>query len=147
AVLVNDLRFGFMRYRVQVVPNGLGTHPAADAGIPNLNVDDFYTSGMPAVYVQGDGGTTFCYSLKTNRCNCPSNEQEQQFQLVDNVTKILGNHTVKFGADLRHAMNLRVASGVRRAGELEFGNGYTGIAPAPGQGVQEGLGWGTFLLG
>src|SRR5262249_49814038 len=123
------------------------THPAADAGIPNLNVDDFYTSGMPAFFIEGDGGTTFGYSLNTNLCNCPSNEQEQQFQLVDNVTKTLGDHTVKFDADLRPAMNLRVASGIHRAGGLDFSNGYTGIAPAPGQGVLEGLGWSTFLLG
>ncbi len=29
-----DFRFGFFRYRVAVNPNGLGTSPAGDAGIP-----------------------------------------------------------------------------------------------------------------
>ena len=42
-----DFRFGFFRYRVFVNPNGLGTSPAKDAGVPGLNVDNFYTSGMP----------------------------------------------------------------------------------------------------
>ena len=37
--LIGDFRFGWMRYRVNVLPNGLGTSPAADAGIPNLNTD------------------------------------------------------------------------------------------------------------
>ncbi|PYT20298.1 MAG: hypothetical protein DMG58_34345, partial [Acidobacteria bacterium] len=94
--LINDFRFGFMRYRVKVTPNGLGTHPATDAGIPNLNTDNFYTSGMPAFFVQGDAGTNLGYSLGTNQCNCPLNEQEQQFQFVDNLTKTVGNHTLKF---------------------------------------------------
>ena len=145
--LINDFRFGFMRYRVKVTPNGLGTHPATDAGIPNLNTDNFYTSGMPAFFVQGDAGTNLGYSLGTNQCNCPLNEQEQQFQFVDNLTKTVGNHTLKFGADLRHATNLRVPSDVHRAGELTFDTGYTGIVPGAGQGVQEGLGWATFMLG
>ena len=145
--LINDFRFGFMRYRVKVTPNGLGTHPATDAGIPNLNTDNFYTSGMPAFFVQGDAGTNLGYSLGTNQCNCPLNEQEQQFQFVDNLTKTVGNHTLKFGADLRHATNLRVPSDVHRAGELTFDTGYTGIVPGAGQGVQEGLGWATFRLG
>ncbi len=42
-----DFRFGFFRYRVAVNPNGLGTSPAKDAGIPGLNLDPTYTSGMP----------------------------------------------------------------------------------------------------
>ena len=33
---VNDFRFGFFRYRVFVNPNGLGTSPAKDAGIPGF---------------------------------------------------------------------------------------------------------------
>ena len=43
-----DFRFGFFRYRVFVNPNGIGTSPAKDAGIPGLNIDNYYTSGMPA---------------------------------------------------------------------------------------------------
>ena len=46
---LTDFRFGFFRYRVFVNPNGLGTSPAKDAGIPGLNLDRYYTSGMPAL--------------------------------------------------------------------------------------------------
>src|SRR5437867_7914835 len=42
--LLADFRFGFFRYRVFVNPNGIGTSPAKDAGIPGLNLDDYYTS-------------------------------------------------------------------------------------------------------
>jgi hypothetical protein len=54
---------------------------------------------------------------------------------------------LKFGADVRYAQNLRVPSDSHRAGELTFAPGYTGFAPGTGQGVQQGLGWATFMLG
>lgn len=115
-----DFRFGFFRYRVGVNPNGLGTSPAKDAGIPNLNLDNAYTSGMPAFTLNGTGGFSFGYSLPINNCNCPLNEQENEFQWVENMTRIVGNHTFKIGADVRYALNLRVPSDSHRSGQLTF---------------------------
>ena len=145
--LLTEFRFGFMRYRVNVLPNDLGTSPMADAGIPGLNLDDFFTSGLSGIFINGDGGFNFGYSLGTNQCNCPLDQQEQQFQWVSNTTKIVGDHSIKFGADLRYAMNLRVPSDSHRAGELSFDNNFTGFVPELGAGVQQGLGLATFMLG
>ncbi len=145
--LLSEFRFGFMRYRVKVLPNGLGTSPAKDAGIPGLNLDNFFTSGMPAFFINGDGGFNFGYSLGTNQCNCPLDEEEQQFQWVNNNTKVIGNHSIKLGADLRYAMNLRVPSDDHRAGELTFNTGYTGYVPSVGANPEFGLGLATFMLG
>jgi hypothetical protein len=50
--LVNEFRLGYMRYHVSDVPNGYGTDPAAAAGIPGLNLDKTYTSGMPYFDIQ-----------------------------------------------------------------------------------------------
>lgn len=146
--LVMDLRFGYMRYRVNVLPNGLGTSPAKDAGIPGLNLDNYFTSGLPAFFIQGDGGTNLGYSLGTNQCNCPLAQREQQYQFSDNTTKIVGNHSFKFGADLRYALQLRVPSDSHRAGELTFNTGRTAAFDANGAQVGgTGLGIATFLLG
>src|SRR5438477_6676505 len=41
--LLTDFRFGFFRYQVHVVPNGLATARAKDAGIPGLNLDTDFT--------------------------------------------------------------------------------------------------------
>ncbi len=138
---LTDFRFGFYRYRVFVNPNGLGTSPAADAGIPGLNLDKTFTSGMPFFAIQGQGGFRFGYSLGANQCNCPLDEEEQQWQFVNNWTNIRGNHTLKFGADIRYAQNLRVPSDRHRAGELSFNSEGT-QGPSGG-----GLGLATFLLG
>ena len=51
--LLTDFRFGFFRYHVNVFPNGVGTTPAKDAGIPGLNLGDPLTSGMPQFFIQG----------------------------------------------------------------------------------------------
>ncbi len=138
---LTDFRFGFFRYRVAVNPLGVGTTPATDAGIPDLNMGDTVTSGMPAFFINGDAGFNIGYSLGTNQCNCPLDEQEQQFQFVNNWTNVRGNHTVKFGADIRYAMNLRVPSDSHRAGELAFSPDFT-KGPTGG-----GVGLATFMLG
>ncbi len=144
---IGDFRFGYMKYSVNVLPNGLGTSPAKDAGIPGLNLDDFFTSGMPSFFINGDGGFNFGYGLGVNQCNCPLDQNEQQYQWVANLTKIVNNHTFKFGGDMRYALNLRVPSDSHRSGELTFGEGYTGYAPAVGAGRQQGLGLASFMLG
>src|SRR5450432_4625994 len=107
--LINEFRFGWMRYHVFDVPNGFGTSPASDAGIPGLNLDKTFTSGMPYFNIQSpNDGFVLGYSLGANQCNCPLTQTESQFQFVDNLSKTVGRHTFKMGADLRYAMNLRV---------------------------------------
>jgi outer membrane receptor protein involved in Fe transport len=142
--LLTDFRFGYLRYHVQVAPGGLGTTPAKDAGIPGLNVDTTYTTGMPAftVSVPGANDFHFGYSLGQNACNCPLLESEHQYQFVNNWTKIKGNHQFKFGADIRFAYNLRVPSDRHRSGELNFDNGIT-----QGNDGSNGAGLAAFLLG
>src|SRR5260221_9398145 len=53
--LLTDFRFGYMRYHVQVAPGGVGSTPATDAGIPRLNIDTLYTTGMPYFHVTTSG--------------------------------------------------------------------------------------------
>jgi outer membrane receptor protein involved in Fe transport len=140
-----DFRFGFYQYKVDVLPFDFGTTPAADAGIPGLNLDPF-SSGLPAGFVGGDSTTNpgdfeFGSGLGVNRCNCPLAQNEKQWQAVSNLTKVFGNHTAKFGFDIRRAYNLRVPSDSHRAGELTFAPDNT-RGPDGG-----GLGLATFLLG
>jgi hypothetical protein len=139
---VLDARFGFFKYGVDVLPNDFGTTPAADAGIPGINLGDDFTSGLP--FFELNGGTAqmrFGSGLDAGRCNCPLAEHEKQFQLVSNLTRLAGNHTVKFGIDIRRAYNLRVPSDSHRSGQIYFNEQGT-AGPSGG-----GLGLATFLLG
>jgi hypothetical protein len=153
--VVNEFRLGYMRYTVSDVPNGYGTTPATTAGIPGLNTSAI-TSGMPYFDIQNPiGGEQLGYALGVNQCNCPLDQSERQIQFVDNLTKIKGNHSLKFGADLRYAMNLRVPSDSHRAGELYFSGSNTALVCSPSDpcpsgatsGEAGGLGLASFLLG
>src|SRR5206468_3925268 len=128
--LVADFRFGAYRYRIRVQPNGVGTTPATDAGLPGLNTGTPETSGMPAFYVNSNGGFDFGYALGVNQCNCPLKQTENHFQWVNNWTKEKGNHTIKWGADVRRAQQQRVPSDSHRSGEIKFTDGVTGSAEA-----------------
>jgi len=146
--LVNELRFGYMRYHVFDTPNGYGTTPAADAGIPGLNLDKTYTSGLPYFDINAPNNDyKLGYALGVNQCNCPLTQTETQFQFIDNLSKTVGAHSLKFGADLRYATNLRVPSDSHRAGELSFSGNVTGAVLSAGSGTTPGIGLATFLLG
>ena len=114
--------------------------------IPSLPVPQASSSPKRAALAlpicQQAQGPQYGSGLNINRCNCPLAEHEDQFQLVNNWTKIIGNHQVKFGADLRYARNLRVPSDSNRAGILNFGTG-----PTSNGATGTGLGFASFVSG
>ena len=142
STLLTDFRFGWFKYNPTTHKVFEGTTPVADVGIPNVNtlpnVDPLFTSGWSSFAYQ-DGGImggqnigNFGEGLNVGRCNCPLVQSEQQFQFVNNWTKIRGNHTIKFGADIRYAMNLRVPSDANRAGVFNFDSTTTSNAGVGG---------------
>ncbi len=154
--LLTDFRFGWFKYNPQTSKPDGGT-PMTDFGIPNANTDDPKTAGLGSFQLGGDpisgfGGapansgqglviSSFGDGLGVARCNCPLTESEQQFQFVNNWTKIRGNHQIKFGGDIRYAMNLRIPSDNNRTGEYNFS------PEATSNGGVGGLDLGSFLLG
>jgi hypothetical protein len=145
---LTDVRFGWFRYNPQTAYSDASSNPMSDLfGIPGLNLGTPDTTGLASFFFNGNGmnqGSNnghFGDGLNVGRCNCPLTEKEDQFQVANNWTRIQGNHTIKFGADIRYAKNLRVPSDANRTGILNFNSGDTANA---GQG---GLDVATFLLG
>ncbi len=137
--LLTDFRIGFMNYHIAENMLGYGTNPAAAIGLTNLNQGTLDTSGNPTYNVE-DGSIS---NFGTQGCNCPLLQSEQIFQANDNWTLIRGNHSIRAGAALEYALNLRNASDYTRSGELGFGNGSTQI---PGN-SSSGSGIASILLG
>jgi len=147
--LISEVRFGTYRYRIRVQPNGVGTTPATDAGLPGLNTGTLETSGMPAFYINGDGTFDFGYALGVNQCNCPLKQTENNFEWINNWTKISGNHTIKWGVDVQRAQQQRIPSDEHRSGEITFAPSITGnsvIDSIPNISVGTGEGIGAYLL-
>ena len=92
------------------VPNQVVT---TDYGTPDIDIADVTATSPTDSFPTTNFRTPVPSSVPAcnmNHCNCPLIEKEDQFQLVNNWTKTIGNHAVKFGADLRYARNLRVPS-------------------------------------
>jgi len=127
--LVMDLRLGYLRYNIIDVKNDEGVQEANALGIPGLNTAQAITNGSPGFFpTKLDGGNTaplYGDGLNVSRCNCPLTEKEDQFQIVNNWTKTIGNHSIKVGLDLRYGRNLRVPSDNDRTGVLNFDNNPT----------------------
>jgi len=155
--LLTDFRLGYYRYNVIDTKHDQGTEFATTLGIPGINIGGNITSGAPGFNVTnvpggsgGTNGTVYGDGLGVNRCNCPLTEREDQFQIVNNWTRIVGNHTFKVGADLRYGRNLRVPSDNDRAGLLNFGTGPTSNPTNGTNGntlPQGGLGFASFMMG
>jgi hypothetical protein len=150
--LLTDFRLAYYRYNVIDTKYDQGIQFANTLGIPGINTGSTFTSGSSGFQMSnvagGSGGTqnnpVYGAGLGINRCNCPLTEREDQFQIVNNWTRVEGNHTLKIGADLRYGRNLRVPSDTDRAGLLQFDNGPT---ENPAAATPGGLGFATFMLG
>ncbi len=155
AKLVFDVRAGYFRYNISTHKYNEGVNFASQLGIPGLNQGDIITSGAPGFaledpgsYGNGNSSSVYGQGLGWTHCNCPLREHEDQFQLANNWTKTLGNHSVKFGADLRYARNLRFPSDTDRTGIMNIGTGPTSNGnPDPKAPYTTGLSFATFALG
>src|SRR6266851_3476985 len=143
--LLTDFRFGWFKYNPKTGYSDSSSSPMDAFGIPGLNSGPGIpgppeTGGLSSFFLEGTGGfSAFGDGLSVGRCNCPLTESEQQVQFANNWTRTQGNHTIKVGADIRDAFNLRVPG--NRTGQLHFDSGATSDA---GSG---GLSLATFLLG
>jgi len=165
---LTDVRFGWLHYNPQTSYSDASATPMNGFGVPCLNTTSTapgtncaqgvfgppVTGGLSSFFFQGNGlsngtGSTaagansgaFGDGLNVGRCNCPLTEKEDQYQVVNNWTRIKGNHEIKFGADIRWAKNLRVPSDANRTGILNFNSADTSNAGNAGLDVA------TFLLG
>ena len=154
AKLVTDVRLGYFRYNIGTSKYDAGTDLATQLGIPGMNTADPLTSGAPSFQLTEVGsfggpnngaaqGPQYGAGLNVDRCNCPLIEREDQYQIANNWTKTLGNHSVKFGTDLRYARNLRVPSDSDRTGILDFGTGPT----SDGNNGSTGLSFASLVTG
>jgi Carboxypeptidase regulatory-like domain/TonB dependent receptor len=154
---LTDFRFGYFKYNPRTAYSDASATPMNALGFPGLNSGPGIagppttpTGGLSGFQFTLNGGnagsgngtlSSFGDGLNIGRCNCPLIESEQQFQFVNNWTRSQGNHTIKFGADIRYAENLRVPSDASRTGLLNFDSGATS------NGGNGGLALATFLLG
>ena len=94
---------------------GLGGIPYApnNGGLPSFNVGGISHFGSPTFYA--------------------TNEYENVYQILDNVTKVLGNHTLKAGVDIQR-IRFSTSQPTQPRGTYNFGGQYTGQQGTPNTG-------------
>lgn len=145
STLLTDFRFGWFKYNPHSIKPDATVAAAQALGLNGLNIpSDSSTGGLPAFQFDGTL-TNFGDGLDPSRCNCPLIEDEHQYQFVNNWTKVAGNHSMKFGGDIRFAHNLRLPSDANRTGQLAFNHKETSLFVG-GSNIG-GLDLASFLLG
>ncbi|MPY89389.1 MAG: TonB-dependent receptor [Luteitalea sp.] len=95
--LLLDTRAGLSRYHNIADPLGRGLPSSEELGITGANLDD-YTSGLTSIDLNnGYSNPTLGFGG-----SLPWDRSERTVQLASTLTKLLGNHAVKVGADYRY---------------------------------------------
>ncbi len=96
--LFTELRFGVAHLRNSATPSDYGSNDATTLGIPGVNIDGQpFTSGQVGITLNGG----FSNPLIGYSASVPWIRAEANIDFVNNWTKIIRNHTVKAGVDLR----------------------------------------------
>jgi hypothetical protein len=93
-----EARVGVAHLRNNANPSDYGSNDATTLGIPGVNIaGQPFTSGQVGLTINGGfTGTLIGYSASV-----PWIRGESNIDFVNNWTKVIRNHTIKFGADLR----------------------------------------------
>jgi outer membrane receptor protein involved in Fe transport len=141
--LLMDTRIGYYEDHITDDMANANVDLAKELGIPGI--DDTgapLSSGEPVFSIStAGGGGDISSTTVGGSTSTPVRQREDQFQLTNNWTRIMGTHTLKAGMDLRYGRENRQESFNSRTGEMTFGTGPTS------DGGAGGLGWATFLLG
>jgi hypothetical protein len=97
STLVAEFRVGVAWYHNEAHNSDFGTNSAQTLGIPGVNLDKTITSGMVGITINGG----FSNPMIGYSASLPWIRSETNIDFANTWTKILGNHTLKFGGDLR----------------------------------------------
>jgi Carboxypeptidase regulatory-like domain len=93
-----EARVGVAHLRNNATPNDYGSNDATTLGVPGVNIaGQPFTSGQIGVTLNGG----FSAPIIGYSASVPWIRGESNIDFVNNWTKVIRNHTVKFGADLR----------------------------------------------
>ena len=141
STLLTEVRVGVAHYHNAAYPTDFGTNASTDIGIPGVNLAaDPFTSGLVGINLNGPFSNPFVgYSA-----SLPWDRAEANIDLVNTWTKIKGNHTIKWGVDVRRVRDdLLQDQTYSPRGIYNFGTSQTSIVGAT---TSWGNYMGSFLL-
>ncbi|WP_158941341.1 TonB-dependent receptor domain-containing protein [Granulicella sp. S190] len=135
--LINEFRFGYNRIVASRLQPGYNSSIAQQIGFPGIPVAED-NGGLPQL-------TFSDVSTIGSSLYLPSQELQNTYIISDNVTWVVGNHSLKFGAEIgRNEFGIYQPAAPR--GTLDFGTQFTDNPGSETTGTG-GSGFASFLLG
>jgi carboxypeptidase family protein len=144
ANLLNEFRAGWSSIKFFMTSIDYGTNPAQAVGIPGINLGPT-TSAMSQIMFNNGG----MRNLGANS-NQPLITNQNDFQIFDNVTKVMGKQTVKAGGSFTHRSR-EILNADTIVGRFDFNQNLTsscaGITSGCTAAANTGFDVASFLLG
>ena len=139
---LTEARIGVAHLGNSALPIDYGTSDATTLGVPGVNISGQpFTSGQVAVTINGG----FSNPIIGYSASVPWIRAESNIDFVNNWTKIFGNHTFKWGADVRRVHDdLLQDQTFSPRGAFTFSDVQTSDASSPGTTVANDIA--SFLL-
>jgi hypothetical protein len=135
----NEFRFGYNRINSHRFQQNANVNVSADLNFPGVPFSP-NNGGLPSITF-GDGSSIPIGSSGF----LPSIEKQNSFVFTDNLSKVAGPHTLKFGGEIR-VEQFTIFQPSQSRGAMDFGTAFTSNPAAiASDGV--GNGFATFLLG
>jgi len=127
--LLAELRLGLNHYRNVARQVDYGTNASTAIGIPGVNLDP-NTSGLVGINLGGGLPGTIVGS----GASYPWDRGETNIDIVNNWSKVSGNHSIKFGVEYRRVRDdLQQGQTFGQRGVFTFNDGTTALKPQAGQ--------------
>src|SRR5947209_222827 len=128
--LVAEFRVGASWYHNEAHNSDYGTNTSETLGIPGVNLDKTITSGIVGIQINGG---VLSNPIIGFSASLPWIRSETNIDFANTWTKIMGNHTVKFGADLRRVRDaLLQEQTFSPRGVYTFNDGQTALNTGAG---------------
>lgn len=93
--MLNELRLGYARFNFDAVEPATPALPSS-FGFTGITPQNTKSAALPVISLANAGLFTLGFSN-----NGPQPRKDQNYQLTDNFSKIIGRHSLKFGFDVR----------------------------------------------
>jgi hypothetical protein len=123
--IVNELRFSWSQAISDAVQEPFGEAPPAAAVVPGSITNPTVAGGLPGISIDGFFGGSGLGRIGSPDF-LPKFQHTNQFEFIDTVSWLRGNHSFKLGADVIAPMKNEYMDVPATRGSMRFRNRFTG---------------------
>ena len=127
SAMVNEFRFSWSQSTSDAVHQAFGTTPPAAAIIPGSVTNPLVAGGFPGITIDGFFGGSGLGRLGSPDF-LPKFQHTNQYEFIDTISWLRGNHAMKVGADIMGPMQNQYLDVPATRGAVRFRNTFTGNA-------------------